>query len=45
MEIYSRDCEIIVADPGGALDFEAAVQRFMSKKSVHKVVYCVFDVI
>lgn len=27
------------------LDFQALMQRFMSKKSVHKVVYCVFDVI
>lgn len=28
-----RDFEIIVADPGGDLDFQALMQRFMSKKS------------
>lgn len=39
------DGEIIVAAPGGAPDFEAVMERFMSKKSAHKVVYCVFDVV
>lgn len=39
------DGEIIVAAPGGAPDFEAVMERFMSKKSAHKIVYCVFDVI
>ncbi|CAI6270947.1 hypothetical protein NRS6085_10700 [Bacillus subtilis] len=40
--IYIRDCEIIVADPGGALDFEAVVQRFMSKKSAYKIVEVIY---
>ncbi len=39
-----RDCEVIVAAPGGAPDFEAVMERFMSKKSAHQIVYCVFDV-
>lgn len=39
-----RDCEIIVADLGGDLDFQAVMQRFMSKKFACKIVYCVFHV-
>lgn len=39
------DGEVIVAASGGAPDFEAVMERFMSKKSAHKIVYCVFDVI
>lgn len=39
-----RDCEVIVAAPGGAPDFEAVMERFMSKKSAHQIVYCFFDV-
>ncbi|UJE04060.1 ATP-dependent DNA ligase [Bacillus subtilis] len=39
------DGEVIVAAPGGAPDFEAVMERFMSKKSALKIVYCVFDVI
>lgn len=35
----------IVAALAGAPDFEAVMERFMSKKSAFKVVYCVFDVI
>lgn len=44
-EIYIRDCEVIVAAPGGAPDFEAVMERFISSKSAHQIVYCVFDVI
>lgn len=39
------DGEVIVAAPGGAPDFEAVMERFMSKKSDHKIVYCVFGAI
>lgn len=39
------DGEVIVAAPDGAPNFEAVMERFMSKKSAHNIVYCVFDVI
>lgn len=39
------DGEVIVAARDGAADFEAMMERFMSKKSDHSIVYCVFDVI
>lgn len=39
------DGEVIVAAPGGAPNFEAVMERFMSKKTAHNIVYCVFDVI
>lgn len=39
------DGEVIVAAPNGASDFEAIMKRFMSKKSDHSIVYCVFDII
>ncbi len=34
-----RDFEIIVADPGGDLDFQALMQRFMSKNQLVDVIY------
>lgn len=39
------DGEIIVTDQVGKPDFEAMMQRFQSKRSLHKIQYCVFDVI
>ncbi|NLS39903.1 hypothetical protein A4A36_21325 [Bacillus subtilis] len=39
-----RDFEIIVADQGGDLDFQALMQRFLSKKLAYMIVYCVFHV-
>ncbi|MGE6627841.1 ATP-dependent DNA ligase [Bacillus pumilus] len=39
------DGEVIVAAQDGAPNFEAIMERFMSKKSNHSIVYCVFDVI
>lgn len=39
------DGEIVVSDVNGKPDFEAAMERFMSKKSSHVVEYCVFDII
>ncbi len=39
------DGEVIVAARDGAADFEAMMERFMSKKSGHSIVYCVFDII
>lgn len=39
------DGEIIVTDELGKPDFEAMLSRFHSKRSEHKVQFCVFDVI
>lgn len=39
------DGEIIVTDSQGKPDFEAMMERFQSKKSLHKIQYCVFDII
>ncbi len=39
------DGEVIVAARDGTADFEAMMERFMSKKSDHSIVYCVFDII
>ncbi|RFU66722.1 ATP-dependent DNA ligase [Peribacillus glennii] len=39
------DGEIIVSDTEGKPDFQAMMQRFLSKKSGHNIQYCVFDVI
>ncbi|MEM5009353.1 ATP-dependent DNA ligase [Niallia taxi] len=38
------DGEIIVSDDLGKPDFEAMMERFQSKKSIHKISYVVFDV-
>lgn len=38
------DGEIIVTDDQGKPDFEAVMERFKSKKSVHEISYSVFDV-
>jgi DNA ligase 1 len=39
------DGEIIVTDEKGRPDFEATMERFMSKKSGHSISYSVFDII
>jgi DNA ligase-1 len=39
------DGEIVVTDDKGRPDFEAAMERFMSKKSGHEISYSVFDII
>ncbi|MGM0874494.1 MAG: ATP-dependent DNA ligase [Bacillota bacterium] len=40
------DGEIVVSDEeNGKPDFEATMERFMSKKSNHQIQYCVFDII
>ncbi|CRK84688.1 RNA ligase family protein [Neobacillus massiliamazoniensis] len=39
------DGEIIVADLQGRPDFEAVMERFKSKKSEHRISFCVFDII
>jgi DNA ligase-1 len=39
------DGEIIVSDEQGRPDFEAVMERFMSKKSGHQISFCVFDII
>lgn len=39
------DGEIIVTDEQGKPDFEAVMQRFKSKKSLHQITFCVFDII
>ncbi|WP_409299179.1 RNA ligase family protein [Peribacillus sp. SCS-26] len=39
------DGEIIVSDVEGKPDFEAMMERFQSKRSLHKIYFCVFDVI
>lgn len=39
------DGEIIVTDNLGRPDFEAVMERFMSRKSVHQISFSVFDVI
>ncbi|PLS17631.1 hypothetical protein CVD28_11615 [Bacillus sp. M6-12] len=39
------DGELVVTDHQGKPDFEAVMERFMSRKSEHQVHYCVFDVI
>jgi len=38
------DGEIIVTDDMGKPDFEAMMERFQSKKALHKISYVVFDV-
>jgi DNA ligase-1 len=39
------DGEIIVSDNEGKPDFEAVMERFKSKKSQHKITFCVFDIL
>jgi DNA ligase-1 len=39
------DGEIIVTDPQGKPDFEAMMERFVSRKSEHQIQFCVFDII
>lgn len=39
------DGEIIVTDEQGKPDFEAVMERFMSRKSSHQISYSVFDII
>lgn len=39
------DGEIVVTDSEGKPDFEAAMSRFASRNSEHKISFCVFDVI
>ncbi|WP_121611591.1 ATP-dependent DNA ligase [Mesobacillus foraminis] len=39
------DGEITVTDDKGRPDFEAAMERFMSKKTGHEISYSVFDII
>jgi DNA ligase-1 len=39
------DGEIIVTDTQGKPDFEAMMERFQSRRSEHKIQYCVFDMI
>nr|WP_110759761.1 RNA ligase family protein [Paenibacillus illinoisensis] len=39
------DGELIVTDSDGKPNFESVMERFMSKKSKHKVTFCAFDII
>ncbi|MGG3561676.1 hypothetical protein ABES03_08730 [Neobacillus rhizosphaerae] len=39
------DGEIVVTDQQGKPDFEATMERFMSKRSGHEISFCVFDII
>ncbi|MCM3109954.1 RNA ligase family protein [Lederbergia lenta] len=39
------DGEIVVSDDKGKPDFEAVIQRFKSKKSLHQISFGVFDII
>ncbi|MDR7079891.1 DNA ligase-1 [Neobacillus niacini] len=39
------DGEVVVTDQQGKPDFEAMMERFMSSKSIHKIQYCVFDIL
>ncbi|WP_413025161.1 hypothetical protein [Paenibacillus taichungensis] len=39
------DGELIVTDSDGKPNFESIMERFMSKKSRHKVTFCAFDII
>lgn len=39
------DGEIIVTDSKGKPDFEAMMERFQSRKSGHRIQYCVFDIV
>ncbi|MEK3890228.1 ATP-dependent DNA ligase [Bacillus sp. FSL K6-3431] len=39
------DGEIVVSDDQGKPDFEAVMQRFKSKKSLHQITYGVFDIV
>lgn len=39
------DGEIVVSDDQGKPDFEAVMERFKSKKSQHKITFCVFDIL
>jgi DNA ligase-1 len=39
------DGEIIVTDTQGKPDFEAMMERFQSRRSDHRIQYCVFDII
>ncbi|MFO1442904.1 ATP-dependent DNA ligase [Bacillus sp. Bva_UNVM-123] len=39
------DGEIIVSNNEGKPDFEAVIERLKSKKSQHKITFCVFDIL
>ncbi len=39
------DGELIVTDSDGKPNFESVMERFMSKRSKHKVAFCAFDII
>jgi DNA ligase 1 len=39
------DGEIVVSYEQGKPDFEAMMERFMSSKSMHRIQYCVFDIL
>ncbi|RPK31770.1 RNA ligase family protein [Paenibacillus xylanexedens] len=39
------DGELIVTDSDGKPNFESIMERFMSKKSRHKVTFCAFDIV
>jgi DNA ligase 1 len=39
------DGEIIVTNSEGKPDFEAMMERFQSRRSEHKIQYCVFDIV
>jgi DNA ligase-1 len=39
------DGEVIVPDENGKADFESLMQRFHSNKSIHQILYCVFDIL
>jgi DNA ligase-1 len=39
------DGEIIVTDSQGKPDFEAMMERFQSRRSEHRIQFCVFDII
>lgn len=39
------DGEIVVTDSDGKPNFEFVMERFKSKKSIHQITFCVFDII
>lgn len=39
------DGEIVVTDSHGKPNFEYVMERFKSKKSLHKITFCVFDIV
>ncbi|RKJ42842.1 ATP-dependent DNA ligase, partial [Butyricicoccus sp. 1XD8-22] len=39
------DGEIVVTDSHGKPNFEYVMERFKSKKSLHQITFCVFDII